>query len=188
MAEVVEPFRTLYCDPGEDFGWCLGRGTKLLAAGTEKMWDFADVVWAALINQDPMEGYICAPDAGGFLRDEAQDERTLSDYDCRIERVVFENWRLYPNEMRGLAWSECRTARVIGAIQMMCRQADIECVSQPAAIKPAAQAAGVEEYYYEPLHENRHQNDAIQHWRFYTVTQLLGVYLPTADNKDKDGN
>lgn len=177
MADVIEDFRTLYCDPGEDFGWCLGRGTRLIAAGTEKMREMEDIIWDSLSGETGA-GWLAEPDAGGWLRDEAQDELKLGSGDCRIRRVVMENWRLYPKEMKRLAWDECRTARVIGAIQFMCRFHDVPCILQPALIKDAAQAAGVEEFYYTPLHENRHQNDAIQHWRYYTVTELLGIHLP----------
>ena len=182
MDEVIEDFRTAYFDPGEDFGWCLGRGTRLLAAGTDKMREIEEVTWYSLEGETG-GGYFCAPDAGGYLREETQDELDRPEEECRIGRIVMENWRLYPEALQRLAWDECRTARVIGAIQFMARLHDVPCILQPALIKPAAQAAGCESFYYEPHHENRHQNDAIQHWRFYTVTELLGVKLPMPKSK-----
>jgi hypothetical protein len=187
MTDVVEDFRTLFCDPGEDFGWCLGRGTKLIAAGTEKMRDFEDVIWDALIEDDNLGGYIIDPEAGGFLRDEALDECDLNPGDCKIGRIVMENFRLYPWALKRLQWNEVRTARVIGAIQLMARKRDIPCILQPAAIKAAAQAAGAESLYYEPHHENRHQNDAIQHFVFYRATEFWGLHLPVPKETESNG-
>lgn len=187
MAGITEDFRTLYCDPGEDFGWCLGRGTTLLAAGTEKMWTFADEVWDSVF--DHSISYLCQPDVGGLIRPEAAEaEASHPPAQNRVGRIVCENFRIYPWAARQLAWNEVRTARVIGALTMICRRADpaIQFITQPAAIKAAAQAAGAEELYYHPLHENRHQNDAIQHYVYFTCTELLGLKLPVpAQNEDK---
>jgi hypothetical protein len=55
-------------------------------------------------------------------------------------------------------------------------------VLQPAAIKKQAQAAGAEELYWRPLRENRHQNDAVQHFVFYTQTELMGLPTTSLDN------
>lgn len=182
MSGIDEPFRTLYCDPGEDFGWCLGRGTKLIAGGTEKMWTFADEIWDAIIEND---SYLIDPAAGGYLRDEAGDEEDRNYEECRIGRVVCEDFRIYPDKARDLSWNPVRTARVIGAITIICHRADIPLVFQPAAIKKAAQAAGAQELYWTPLHENRHQNDACQHFVYYTCTQLLGMHMPVkTENPD----
>jgi hypothetical protein len=165
-----EPFRTLFCDPGEDFGWALGRGLTLLAGGTEKMWPMADEVWAAL--EDPSDGML----AEGAIPDLREDvDPALNS--GPIGRIVCEDWRLYPDKLRFLKWDRCRTARVIGALTMMARIKMIEFRLQPAAIKPAAQAAGCEALYYKPLHENRHANDAIQHFAYFTQTEMLGTRL-----------
>jgi hypothetical protein len=174
---VGEDFLTFYADPGEDFGWAIGCGTKLVSAGTTKMWTTADMLWDALENDDASE--FLAP---AFLRDDVE----LADYaTMSIKRIVCEDWRLYPNKMKSLAWDRCRTARVIGSLTQAGRRFDIPLILQPAAIKPAAVAAGAEELYYRPLHENRHQNDAIQHYVFYTSTELLGLKLPVfADNTE----
>lgn len=166
---MSEDFRTLYCDPGEDFGWAVGRHTRLLAGGTEKMWVTADEMWEALSNPSDPHASIFNGDAY------ARDGVTAEDNTGPIGRVVCEDWRLYPEKLKFLKWDQCRTARVIGAITFLCRHFEIPLVLQPAAIKKAAQAAGAEELYYKPLKENRHQNDAIQHFVFYTQTELLGL-------------
>lgn len=183
---VDEDFLTLYCDPGEDFGWCVGKGTTLLAAGTEKMWPFADLIWEKL--QRP--GY------GVVLNDGTLEPNPLGsdshirsginpdDMKLPIGRIVCEDFRIYPWEAQAgnLNWDQVRTARVIGAITFMCRLHDIKLVFQGANIKAAAQAAGAEELYYRPLRENRHQNDAIQHFVFYTNVELMNVPLPVPDS------
>ena len=184
MPGIIEPFRTLYCDPGEDFGWCVGRGTKLLGAGTHKMWDFADEVYDALLGLPSASYLLNEFDLGGYCR-EGVEESEQAFYNenpkfMQIGRIVYEDFRLYPWVLRSgaLDWNPVRTARVIGALTMIARRADIPLIAQPAAIKKAAKSAGAEELYYHPLHENRHQNDAIQHFVFYTNTELLGLHMP----------
>ena len=49
--------------------------------------------------------------------------------------------------------------------------AGVSLVLQPAAIKKSAIAAGAEELFMTPLHENRHANDAIMHGIFFTSQQ-----------------
>lgn len=173
-----ETFRTLYCDPGEDFGWAVGRDTKLLAAGTEKMWTMADDVWEALNNPSDPSIPLNSPDFG---RNGVPDDELLGP----IGRIVCENWKIYPWEAHkgSLDWDECRTARVIGALTFMARLKGIPFVTQGADIKQAAKAAGAEELYYRPLRENRHQNDAIQHFVFFTNVELMGLVLPTTGGK-----
>lgn len=139
----------------------------------------ADDVWDAL-----NDGMHSSP-----LLDESRvrDGVDKTDFeDLQIGRIVCEDFRIYPWAAKQLAWDRVRTARVIGALTFMCRVKDIPFVLQPAAIKEAARAAGAEELYYRPLHENRHQNDAIQHFVFFTNTELLGVKLPVkAANPDE---
>lgn len=172
MTRKPEPFRTLYCDPGEDFGWCIGRDTKLLAAGTEKMWHMADAVWEVL-DGDPSD-----PSAFLNLAEWVRDGVDPAENAGPIGRIVCEDFRIYPWKSRDLAWDRVRTARVIGALTFMARVKGIPFVLQGANIKDAAQAAGAEELYYRPLRENRHQNDAIQHFVFYTNVELLEIPLP----------
>ena len=165
---AAEKFRTLYVDPGEDTGWCVGRGTKLLAAGTTKMWEFADDVWAAL------SGVGSIINGDGYARKGVTAEENSGD----IGRIVCEDFRIYPWAAKDLAWNSVRTARLIGALTFMARLHNIPFVLQPAAIKEAAVAAGAEELFTRPLHENRHQNDATMHFVYFTNTTLLGLKLP----------
>lgn len=168
---MPEDFRTLYVDPGEDTGWCVGREFKLLAAGTEKMWPFADDVWLAFQEPDVLNaGVLNNP---GYNRNEVAADENLGP----IGRIVCEDFRIYPDKARALAWDPVRTARLIGALTFIARLHSIPIIFQPASIKKAAQAAGAEELYYRPLHENRHQNDAIQHFVFYTNTALRGIKI-----------
>jgi hypothetical protein len=175
MPREPETFRTLYCDPGEDFGWCIGKDMKLLSRGTTKMWLMADDVWDILENPDNPENALNDP---SFLRAGVDPSENTGP----IGRIVCEDWRLYPDKLKDLAWDRCRTARVIGALTMACRRFGIPFVLQPAAIKPAAVAAGAEELFDRPLRENRHQNDAMMHFTWYTNVEMLGVRLQTLNN------
>jgi hypothetical protein len=166
-----EGFRTLYLDPGEDFGWCVGLHTKLLSAGTDKMWNVALDAWAAIHEPGNPLNQLNSMD---YAREGVtEEELTLP-----IGRFVIEDFRIYPWKLKALKFDRVRTARVIGAFEFMSRLLDIPLVHQGANIKKAAQAAGAEELYYKPLHENRHQNDAIQHFVFFTNVELLGLPLP----------
>jgi hypothetical protein len=179
MTREPETFRTLYCDPGEDFGWCIGRDTKLLARGTTKMWEMADDIWDALNNPYNGENKLNSVEVCREGVDPSENQGP-------IERVVCEDFRIYPWKAKELAWDRVRTARVIGAITFMCREKGIPLVLQPAAIKEAAVAAGAEELFDRPLHENRHQNDAAMHFVFFTNVELLEVPLPVpAVNKEE---
>ncbi len=181
-----EEFLTLYCDPGEDFGWCVAKGTLLLAAGTHKMWDFADLIWEKL--QTPAGLTLVMPDGTEIEPNPLSSDTHIRDgidpalMKLPIGRIVCEDWRLYPWALGDLKFDQCRTARVIGAITFMARLKGLPLILQGANIKSAAQAAGAEEFYYRPLKENRHQNDAIQHYIFFTNTVLLGLPLPIPDS------
>lgn len=171
-AREPEDFRTLYVDPGEDTGWVIGKDLKLLAGGTMRMWKFFDEVWAALGHPD--DPSVSILNGGGHLREGVTAEENLGP----IKRIVMEDWRLYPNKLKHLQWDQCRTARLIGGLTGIARIEDVEVVLQPAAIKDAAKAGGAEELYWRPLRENRHQNDAAQHFVFYTQTELVGLPSP----------
>ncbi len=186
---VTEPFLTLYCDPGEDFGWALGKGTKLLARGTAKMWTFADMIWEKLEDPrgDAAQVDPSFPDLNPLSSLEyAYPDTTLEDVQLPVERIVCEDFRIYPWLAKELAFDQVRTARVIGAITFMCRQKRIPLVLQGANIKSAAVAAGAEELYDRPLKENRHSNDALQHFCFFTNVELMGVKLPVPDSVTKE--
>lgn len=164
----TEDFLTFYADPGEDFGWAVGCGYVLLSRGIEKMWTTVDEVlaWA--------EG---VPDP--FFLDEAYryDERPEKLYSLPLGRIVCEDFRIYPWKAKALKFDPVRTARAIGGLQLISRRHRIPLVLQPAAIKKAAQSGGAEELYDYPVHENRHSNDAIQHYTFFTQTELGGAKI-----------
>jgi hypothetical protein len=86
-----------------------------------------------------------------------------------VSAIVCEDWALYPWMLDKLAWDRCRTARAIGALELIARQNGIPMILQGADIKDAAQAAGAEELYIAPVYENRHANDSIQHGVFYVA-------------------
>lgn len=169
---ITEDFLTLYSDPGEDYGWAIGCGTTLVARGIIKMWDMALIVDQAIEDGHPTKTE---------LFDEAylRDDINVEDYaDMQIERFVCEDFRIYPWAAQELAWDRVRTARVIGALTLIGLKNNVPLILQPAAIKKAAKAAGAEELFDRPLYENRHSNDAIMHFTFYTATELLGLKMP----------
>jgi|SRR5688572_23834537 len=157
-----EEFKTLYADPGETSGWMLGCGNLLLSAGQTPLWHFADAAWEAITKNTGILGGL-SPESDPYVYNE--DHAHL--LDLPIKRVVAENFRLYPWLADALRFDEFRTVRLIGALQFMCRDQGIEFHTQPAKIKDQAQALGVEQFYEHPLHENRHANDAKQHWWYY---------------------
>lgn len=146
----------LSVDPGEATGWAIWEDEELLDAGTTPMWEFADALFDAIIFPGQLPG-------------------TEDDYEELVwlfqgfERVVCEDWTLYPWKLRNgeMDWNKCRTARLIGAITQMCRKGGVDFVLQPAKIKDGAEAAGAETLFMSPLHENRHANDAIRHGTWY---------------------
>lgn len=160
------PFLTV--DPGEDTGWSVWDGPSLIEAGTTKMWDFSDALWAAAMTE--VQG---GPVWIGQLPEELQEVATAL---LGIDTLVTENWQLYPwVVMKGdLNWDECRTARLIGSMEAACRLTGWEYFTQPAKIKERAIAAGAETHFFHPLRENRHQNDAIMHG-VYRNAKLAGA-------------
>lgn len=133
-------------DPGEDTGIALWEDGSLGEALTHRLWDVVDAL----------------SEAFGF-RESVDPELQLPKPDL----IVMEDWALYPWKLKDLSWDKCRTARGIGAIELLCRMSNTQLVLQPAAIKKNAVAAGAEELFLRPLHENRHANDAIMHGVFY---------------------
>lgn len=70
-----------------------------------------------------------------------------------VEYIVCEDWAIYPQEAESgaLNWDKCRTARGIGAIELISRIALVPLKLQPAAIKSTAKAMGAEELFVTPL-------------------------------------
>lgn len=146
----VRPY-WLCVDPGETTGYSIwDQDGDLVWADQMAMWKFVDTVFQWV--QD------------GLVPQELLPEGHL-DHD--LKAMVIEQWQLYPWKLQELAWDECRTARVIGALTFICRQFGIKVEFQGADVKEGAQAAGAEALYLEPVHENRHANDSIQHGVFY---------------------
>jgi hypothetical protein len=133
-------------DPGEDTGWALWEGDDLIDAGTDKLWDVID-------RLDESIGLLTLVD---------EQDKWQS-----IGLIVVEDWALYPWKVKQLAWDKCRTARGIGAIELIARRANVQIEHQPAKIKEGAIAGGARELFRRPFHENRHANDAIMHGYFY---------------------
>jgi hypothetical protein len=145
----------LCVDPGETTGWSIWQGKKLVIAGQTDLWPFIDAVDAWLTNGKLADGYLLELEDGLKLKP--------------LGAIVCEDWSLYPWMLEKLAWDKCRTARGIGALELLARQHNIPIILQGADIKEAAQQAGAEELYLAPVHENRHANDSIQHGVFYTA-------------------
>lgn len=144
----------LCVDPGETTGYSVWQGKKLVWADQLPMWSFVDSVylWTSTGDWSGLGEFELAGD---------------TDAERALRAIVCEQWQLYPWELQNLAWDECRTARAIGALTLICRQFGKQLVFQGADIKKGAQAAGAEALYLEPVHENRHANDSIQHGVFY---------------------
>jgi hypothetical protein len=142
--------RWISIDPGEDTGWAVWEDDSLVDASTDKLWDVVDALSATLLS---------AP---------SRDDLPVFG---QVDRLVVEDWALYPWKLKQLSWDKCRTARGIGAIELICRISATSLTLQPAAIKKSAIAAGAEELFLTPLHENRHANDAIMHGIFFLSSQ-----------------
>lgn len=155
------------CDPGESFGYCGGVDNSLEFAGTVDMWEFVHALGEVLLPHT--FGY----DGAGWSRDARSNK--LPERLAEVEHVVVEDWQLYPWVIRegGLDFDKCRTARAIGAIEYICRASETPYTLQGAKIKDTAQAAGVENLYLKPLHENRHANDSMQHFVFFNLQRGL---------------
>lgn len=146
-------------DPGETTGYSIWNAAgKLVGAGQQPMWKFLDLVY-----QWAVDGIIPAE----------LGEDIDGDLDHEFGAAVCEDWQIYPwiAEKGQLNFDKCRTARAIGALTLICRQFNKKLVFQGADIKKGAQAAGAESLYLEPVHENRHANDSIQHGVFYLAVE-----------------
>lgn len=133
------------------------------------------------LSVDPGETAGWALWEGDELVDAGQDPlvefRRWVASDGYFTRFVIERFALYPWVARagGLDYDEMRTSRLIGALEHIADEADIEVVFQPATIKEFAVAAGAEELFRRPVHPNRHMNDAIMHGWYYIHTVMRGV-------------
>jgi hypothetical protein len=55
----------------------------------------------------------------------------------QFDVMVCEEFKLYPEKMKSLAWSELKTVEVIGVLRERCRNKRVQFVLQPASIKKA---------------------------------------------------
>ena len=162
------PDKWLTVDPGEDCGWAVWSGRSFIEHGTDKMWEFGDAVWNEAFRQT---GENDGRMSSAYLPPELDPNPHLAAALEGISMVVLENWTLYPVGVGGmrpgaLDWDECRTARLIGSIYQACRLMGWKYEQQGAKIKGRALAAGAENFFSHPLHENRHANDATMHGVF----------------------
>lgn len=148
----------LAVDPGETVGWSLWSGADLKDCGQDAMWEFVDQV---------ADSCFCV---GGDY--EHANGPFIADEFNGLGAIICEDWALYPWVVStgALDFDKCRTARAIGALTLIARLANIPFILQPASIKEGAVAAGAEEMFVSPLHENRHANDSIMHGVFYLAT------------------
>lgn len=161
------PVTWITIDPGETVGWAIWQDGKRVEAGQTKMWEFIDALdeWAV-----PGGGIspIFKTEWDGYGPVEAVDGRERKRMvEAPLNWIVMEDWILYEWEAQNLVWNRQRTVRAIGAIELIARQNNIPLELQGADIKDAAKAAGAEELFLSPVHENRHANDATMHGVFY---------------------
>src|SRR5688572_1169637 len=93
-----EDFRTLYCDPGEDFGWCVGVGLQLISRGIEKMWETVDQVGDEFeySHEYGIDTIFSRPDPYGI---DGVDPKL---FELPVKRIVCEDFRIYPWKIREL--------------------------------------------------------------------------------------
>jgi hypothetical protein len=138
-------------DPGETVGFAEWDGLALIDGRQAPMWQFVD----DLARAQSVSGDL--------------DHAGLTGPGRTYGLIVVEDWILTHNRQvrDSLAGDKCRTARAIGAIELICRLSGVPCVLQPNTIKSAAERIGAENLFLHPLHENRHANDAIRHGAYY---------------------
>lgn len=166
--------RRLCVDPGENTGWSVWKGARLLGGGQTDLWQFAHNVKESLVSNT------------GPLAEKETDllhkGRKASENTGPFEIFIIEKFALYPWKAKDLAFNEFRTVQLIGALKLIAFDFDIEVEPQSAQIKERALAGGAEEFFIRPLHENRHQNDSIMHGFFYEQVTVRGKKLkPKAD-------
>jgi len=147
-------------DPGETTGWSTWETDDYakIEGGQTALWEFVDNLQIALAA-DPSEAALLEVTRPGALPF------------VGVEQIVCEDWIIYQKEAEAgaLNWDHCRTARGIGAIELIARMYGVPIVLQGARIKEAATAMGAEDEFVAPRHENRHENDSAYHAVFFMV-------------------
>lgn len=159
QSDTLSVVKVLAIDPGESTGWSVVQDSVIRAAGTTELEEFVQAFAAGMGILPDWSGATPDPVLVGAIRG--------------CGHVVIEDWALYPWDLEHLAWDKCRTARGIGALEFILGAVGIPYTLQPAKIKDTAVAAGAEDLYYRPLHENRHQNDSLQHQVYWHLKQGL---------------
>ncbi len=90
-------------------------------------------------------------------------------FDNKIDTLVCEEFKLYPDKMASLAWSTLGTVEVIGVLRERCRREKVEFVTQPAAIKNPTMAKAKRLGMKAP--RGGHVTDAWAHGLFYLWKQ-----------------
>lgn len=160
MSEL--PSRWLTVDIGESTGYAVWDEDQLVCAGTAELWQFVHAVGMALVGDS-----IAHADLELLTR--------VADW----ELIIIEDWVLYEDKALALAWDKQDTVRGLGALQFIATALGRPYKLQPALIKTAAKAAGAEELFLRPLHDNRHANDAIMHGVYWLASQGKGVATST---------
>lgn len=165
----------LTIDPGETTGWAIWQDLQRVEAGQTQLWQFIDALddWATRGSVDTVTGpsLLAAADWDG-----KQDAATVNPTALNggriwspLDLIVMEDWVLYPPGVGSgppEPWNKQRTVRGIGAIELIARQNNIPLELQGTDTKEIAIAAGAEELFLSPVHENRHANDATMHGVF----------------------
>lgn len=144
----------LTIDPGETTGWAIWQDLQRVEAGQTQLWQFIDALdaWAA-----------------SGVSPDIFDVENWDDGTNFLDLIVMEDWVLYPPGVGSgppEPWNKQRTVRGIGAIELIARQNHIPLELQGTDTKEIAIAAGAEELFLSPVHENRHANDATMHGVF----------------------
>ncbi len=174
------PKRWITVDPGESCGLSVWEDNALIHGATLEMGTVDLMLHYVMVDTGGLDDFLAHyPECDDFV-EQLRDRR--------LARIVMEDWRLYPWVMytpdgrasHALDFDQCRTARLIGAITHVARIAGIPVHLQGADIKETAVAGGAEQLFYKPLHENRHQNDAIMHGTVYCLVEMS---LPPLDQR-----
>jgi hypothetical protein len=157
--------KLLAFDPGESTGWATfdvdsepTARYELIDSGTADLEEVQIALGAVLAGVAPPPGLEADPE--------------LIDAFAGAEHIAFEDFVIYANKAQDLIGDYVRTARLIGAIQFIANAAGVPYTPALAReAKAPAEAAGAEELFSRPLHENRHANDAIRHGVWFVLNR-----------------
>lgn len=92
----------------------------------------------------------------------------IQQWQARLEKLVVEEFRLYPNKLAVQSFSDLPTVKLIGKIELLCTVLGIELIMQPALIKKVvfAQAKARGHVWLSDGHGG-HAKDAEAHGLYY---------------------